>query len=79
VSVVVNYSKSAGEALDVVEAIAARGGTARAIVADVSRWDEVTRLFHETVGAFGGLDILVANAGHALSLLADGGLSINRT
>lgn len=65
-SVVVNYSKSAAEALDVVESITARGGTARAIAADVARQGEVARLFHETVDAFDGLDILVANAGHAL-------------
>jgi 3-oxoacyl-[acyl-carrier protein] reductase len=65
-SVVVNYAKSAGEAREVVEAITARGGMARAVAADVARCDEVTRLFHETVEAFGGLDILVANAGHAL-------------
>ena len=65
-SVVVNYAKSAAEALDVVEAITARGGTARAIAADVARGDEVIRLFRETVEAFAGVDILVANAGHAL-------------
>jgi 3-oxoacyl-[acyl-carrier protein] reductase len=65
-SVVVNYSKSAAEALDVAEAITARGGTARAIAADVARQGEVTRLFRETVEGFGGLDILVANAGLAL-------------
>jgi 3-oxoacyl-[acyl-carrier protein] reductase len=65
-SVVVNYAKSAGEALEVVEAITARGGTARAVAADVGRSNDVTRLFHETVEAFAGLDILVANAGHAL-------------
>ena len=65
-SVVVNYAKSAAEALDVVEAITARGGTARAIAADVARGYEVIRLFRETVEAFAGVDILVANAGHAL-------------
>jgi 3-oxoacyl-[acyl-carrier protein] reductase len=65
-SVVVNYAKSAGEALEVVEAITARGGAARAVPADVARCDEVARLFHEAVEAFGGLDIFVANAGHAL-------------
>jgi 3-oxoacyl-[acyl-carrier protein] reductase len=65
-SVVVNYAKSAAEALDVVEGITARGGTARAIAADVARPDEVARLFHETVVAFAGLDILIANAGHAI-------------
>jgi 3-oxoacyl-[acyl-carrier protein] reductase len=46
VSVVVNHAKSPGDALDVVEAITARGGTARAIAADVARCDEVARLFH---------------------------------
>ncbi len=65
-SVVVNYAKSGSEAFDVVKAIAARGGTARAIAADVARCADVSRLFRETAETFAGLDILVANAGHAL-------------
>ena len=32
-------------------------------VGDVSRWDDVQRIVSETVEAFGGLDVLCANAG----------------
>ena len=47
----------------VVEAIRAVGGTARAVAADVSREDDVSRLVSETVEAFGTIHILVNNAG----------------
>lgn len=62
-AVVVNYSRSAAEAQAVVSAIAARGGHAIAIEADVGRADDVRRMFRETAERFGGLDVLVANAG----------------
>lgn len=65
-SVVVNHSRSTSEARAVVEAIAAAGGDAAAIQADVSRLEDVRRLFRETIARFGGLDILVANAGTAV-------------
>ena len=38
------------------------GGTCLAVAADVSVESEVARLFDETLGAFGTLDILVNNA-----------------
>jgi NAD(P)-dependent dehydrogenase (short-subunit alcohol dehydrogenase family) len=43
--------------------IRAGGGTASAIATDVSRLDDVKRLFAETAAAHGGCDILVNNAG----------------
>ena len=44
-------------------AVAALGGGAIGLVADVNDSDQVRRMVAETVRAFGGLDILVANAG----------------
>jgi 3-oxoacyl-[acyl-carrier protein] reductase len=39
------------------------GGEALAIIADVSKQEDVERMVAEAVGAFGGLDVLVNNAG----------------
>jgi NAD(P)-dependent dehydrogenase (short-subunit alcohol dehydrogenase family) len=47
----------------VVKEIAAAGGEARFVQADVSREDQVKRLVEETVKAFGRLDIAFNNAG----------------
>ena len=44
-------------------AVAALGGGAIGLAADVNDPDEVRRMVADTVQAFGGLDILVANAG----------------
>lgn len=44
-------------------ALEALGGTAIALVADVNDGAQVKRMVADTVKAFGGLDILVANAG----------------
>jgi 3-oxoacyl-[acyl-carrier protein] reductase len=62
-AVVVNYSSSKEGAERVVAEIAAKGGKAVAIQADVTKPAEVTRLFDETKKAFGRLDVLVNNAG----------------
>jgi 3-oxoacyl-[acyl-carrier protein] reductase len=62
-AVVVNYASSKAGADRVVAAIAARGGQAIAVGADVSRQADIQRLFAETLKAFGRLDILVNNAG----------------
>ena len=62
-SVVVNYSSSKEGADRVVAAIEKGGGTAVAIGANVSRKNEIERLFAETKKNFGRLDILVNNAG----------------
>jgi NAD(P)-dependent dehydrogenase (short-subunit alcohol dehydrogenase family) len=48
---------------EVADEINANGGTATPVQADVSRVDDVTRLFDETVKTFGTIDILVNNAG----------------
>lgn len=62
-SVVVNYASSKAGADKVVSAITAKGGKAIAVQADVSKKDDITRLFAETKKAYGKLDILVNNAG----------------
>ena len=61
--VVVNYRTSKTEAEQVVRKIAASGRRALAWQADVSRGEEVRRMFAEVERAFGRLDILVNNAG----------------
>ena len=61
--VIVNYRGSAEAALTLVEDIAAEGGQAHAIQADVSQSAEVERLFAEAVSTFGPVEILVNNAG----------------
>jgi 3-oxoacyl-[acyl-carrier protein] reductase len=62
-SVVVNYAGSKAGADAVVKRIAQKEGKAVAVQADVSKPEDVQRLFAETKKAFGKLDILVNNAG----------------
>ena len=66
-SVVVNYNHSSDEAEEVVAYLQADGGQATAIQADVSELTEITRLFQQTEDFFGGIDIVVNNAGAYLS------------
>ena len=47
----------------VAQEIRGAGGTTLAVTVDISRTEEITRLFQETVAEFGGVDILVNNAG----------------
>jgi 3-oxoacyl-[acyl-carrier protein] reductase len=61
--VVVNYATSKTDAEKVVNEITNNGGTAIAIQGDISKSDDVTRLFEETKKTFGKLDVLVNNAG----------------
>ena len=62
-AVVVNYAASKESAERVVTEIVSKGGKAVAIQADVSKQDQIERLFSEAAKAFDGLDILVNNAG----------------
>ena len=68
-SVAVNYQIRADRAEQTVRGIVKAGGSAVAIGADVSRTEEIRRLFDETISRFGRLDILVNNAGVALPRL----------
>ena len=61
--VVVNYAGNKDGATEVVDQIKENGGNAIAIGADVSKEDEVERMFAQTIEAFGTVDILVNNAG----------------
>ncbi|MBX3330906.1 MAG: glucose 1-dehydrogenase [Nitrospira sp.] len=61
--VVVNYSKSADKAQQVVMGIQAKGGKSLAVQADMSQVTEARRLVVDTVKQFNRLDILVNNAG----------------
>jgi len=54
---------SAGPAQQVVDEIVAAGGEAVANTDDISTWDGAGRLIAQAVGTFGGLDVLVNNAG----------------
>lgn len=68
--VVVNYASSKESADAVVAEIISSGGNAVAIQGDMSKQSDVKRLFEETVNFFGGLDVLVNNAGvYGFSLL----------
>ena len=62
-AVVVNYAASKDGADRVVADITGTGGKAVAVQGDMSKADDVRRLFEETRKAFGGLDVLVNNAG----------------
>ncbi len=62
-SVVVNYASSKADADKVVQEIIANGGKAIAVQGNVSKTDDISRLFQETTSAFGAVDILVNNAG----------------
>lgn len=73
-AVVINYANSAAEADHLVAAIQASGGKALAIKADVASSQDVHRLFDETEKQFGGVDVLVNNAGiMALATIAETG------
>ncbi len=62
-TVAVNYTRHEAGAREVVETIEAKGGKAAAFQADVSRPEEVERLFAEVDDRLGRLDALVNNAG----------------
>jgi 3-oxoacyl-[acyl-carrier protein] reductase len=62
-AVVVNYASSKSGAEAVVKRIVQKDGKAVAVQADVSKREDIQRLFAEAKKAFGKLDILVNNAG----------------
>jgi 3-oxoacyl-[acyl-carrier protein] reductase len=61
--IIVNYAERAADAERVVQAITEAGGVAAAIQADVSDAAEVAALFDRTETLFGGIDVVVNNAG----------------
>lgn len=62
-AVVVNYSSSKEGAEKIVKEITAQDGKAIAVQADVSKSEEVKKLFETAKNTFGRFDILVNNAG----------------
>jgi glucose 1-dehydrogenase len=62
-AVAVNYVADSGVAEGMVDQIERAGGRAIAVQMDVSSEDDVVRAIAETRKAFGGLDLLVNNAG----------------
>ena len=65
-----NYFKHEEEATHVAAQARSMGVRAATIQADVSRFDDVREMFRRTLDEFGGLDIVVANAG----VWTDGGV-----
>src|ERR1700739_1035516 len=64
--VAITYAKDAGAASAVVKAIERGGGKALAIQADAADVEAVKGAVEKTVATFGGLDVLVNNAGTAI-------------
>lgn len=64
--VAITYSKGADAAAQVVSEIEQAGGRAIAIQADATDAQAVAAAVERTVAAFGGLDVLVNNAGTAI-------------
>ena len=68
-TVIVNYLGGQQEADQVVETIRQKGGKAFAIQADVSKSDQVARLFDAAIAQYGRIDVLVNNAGVMITKL----------
>lgn len=62
-AVVIDYVGKPDNASGVVQQIESAGGKALAVMADVSKMDQVQHLVQQTVEKFGRLDIMVNNAG----------------
>jgi glucose 1-dehydrogenase len=62
-AVAINYLSHPEVAQKLADDIKAAGGKAIAVQGDVSLENDVARMFAETVAAFGGFDLLIANAG----------------
>jgi 3-oxoacyl-[acyl-carrier protein] reductase len=63
IAVVVNYAHRASDAEEVVQAIEAAGGRAIALQGDVANASDCARLFDATEAEYGGVDIVINNAG----------------
>jgi 3-oxoacyl-[acyl-carrier protein] reductase len=70
-NVVVNYVANPDKAQEVVREVEQAGGNAIAVRGDVSKTEAVKHLFAETHKAFGGIDVLVNNAGIILYKLLE--------
>ncbi len=70
IAVALNYVGDSAQADAVLREIAAAGGMAKGFQADVSVVADIARLFTDVVTEFGGIDIVVANAGVAVTGVA---------
>ena len=66
-TIAINYVKHADRAEEVVAGIEDAGGKAVAFQADVSRLEDIQRLFDQTIDHLGRLDMLINNAGIRIS------------
>ena len=64
-TVAVNYRSDADAARDTVAAIEAAGGSARAYGASVDDVEQCAQMVADVVADFGGIDMLICNAGIA--------------
>jgi 3-oxoacyl-[acyl-carrier protein] reductase len=62
-SVVINYANSASKAEEVVKEIIKGGSKAIALKADISKPDEIVKLFSDAYNHFGRLDFVISNSG----------------
>jgi len=62
-NIVINYSTSKDAANSLAEEIREIGPKALVVHADITHYDQVTRMIKQTIDAFGKIDILVNNAG----------------
>lgn len=66
ISVSINYVGNSSQADEVVKEIIEAGGNAMGFQANVSVVAEIVKLFNDVNATFGGIDIVVANAGIAV-------------
>lgn len=66
IAVAINYVGRPTQADEVVNEIRKAGGIATGFSADVSVVSDITKLFNDVTATFGGIDIVVANAGIAI-------------
>ena len=62
-NIVINYSTSKDAANELAEEIREIGPKALVVHADITHYEQVTRMIKQTIDAFGKIDILVNNAG----------------
>jgi len=60
-SIIVHYAEGADQAAETVSAIQASGGNAHALQADLSKLEDIRRLFRQSIDHFGKMDIFVQN------------------
>ena len=68
-NVVINYFQSKDKALNLLNEITANGGHAIAVYADIRKAEDVENLFNTATKTFGKIDVLINNAGIALTKL----------